>query len=203
MTPAHAVIIAGGQGQRLGGARKADIRIGGITMLERVADALTSAARPVIVATGPHGASLALGPDYIGVSDLDSNGGGPLAGLAAAVASLRSRGITKGALVSVAVDTPFLPADYTQRLLAALTTAPSAFAAWGDGFYPPNAAWRLEAIADLPERASAYGSLKALHQSLGGARVAWDDAADNPFDNLNTLQDLVALQKRANRLARL
>ena len=98
MTPAHAVIIAGGQGQRLGGVRKADIRIGGITMLERVAGALTSATRPIIVATGPHGASLALGLDYIGVSDLDGTGGGPLAGLAAAGASLRSRGITQGAL---------------------------------------------------------------------------------------------------------
>lgn len=201
MTATFGVIIAGGQGQRLGGVRKADLRIGGVRLIERMAKVLSALEQPLMVATGPEANGLVLGPQFWPVSDIEGTQGGPLAGLAAAVLALRSRGIMGGVLVSVAVDTPFLPHDYVARLLSGLDSAPAAFAGWRDAFYPPNAAWRLEAIADLPERLGEVASLKALHQRLGSVRVGWDDEKDNPFDNLNTLADLVALGERANRRA--
>jgi molybdopterin-guanine dinucleotide biosynthesis protein A len=201
VTSIFGVIIAGGQGHRLGGVRKADIRIGGVRLIERVARVLGALERPLMVATGPEANDLVLGPQFWPASDIEGSQGGPLAGLAAAVLDLQWRGILDGILVSVAVDTPFLPDDYVARLLSGLDTSPASFAGWKDAFYPPNAAWRLEAIADLPERLGETASLKELHQRLGAARVSWDEAEANPFDNLNTLADLVALGERANRMA--
>ena len=203
MSLAYGVIIAGGQGHRLGGVRKADLRIGGSPLIIRVSRVLVTLEQPLIVATGPRDTWLDLGPQFVPVGDIEGFEGGPLAGLAAAVLMLRSRGIVTGTLISVAVDTPFLPKDYVERLLTGLNKAPAAFAGWHDAFYPPNAGWRLEAIADLPEQLGGTASLKALHRQLGSIRVGWDEATENPFDNLNTLADLLALGKRAQRAPRL
>ena len=203
MSLAYGIIIAGGQGHRLGGVRKADLRIGGSKLIARVARVLGRLEQPLMVATGPGDTRLDLGPQFLPVCDIEGAEGGPLAGLAAAVLMLRSRGIVTGTLISVAVDTPFLTKDYVERLLAGLNNAPAAFAGWHDAFYPPNAGWRLEAIADLPERPGETASLKALHRQLGSVRVGWDAATENPFDNLNTLADLLPLGKRAQRVPRL
>lgn len=191
----YAVIIAGGEGKRLGGVIKADLTIGGVRLIERVAARLSKAERPLLVATGPAGRNFNLPAGCEAVSDLPDGVGGPLAGLVAAVKWLRDRGIAQGALVSVAVDTPFLPEDYVERLVGALAAAPSAFAAWGEDFYPPNAAWDL---ARLPELESAR-SLRALQAAMGAQRVGWDDMRENPFANVNTPENLAALEERASR----
>lgn len=198
MSPPHAVIIAGGQGQRLGGVRKADLKVGGRRLIDRVAIALGSVAPPLLVATG-HG-SLALPPGAIGLPDLNDTLGGPLAGLAAAVDWLNDHGIADGLIVSSAVDTPFLPADFVAGMTAALESHSAVYARWGDEFYPPNALWRLSAIATLPARVragSAPRSLKALLEELGAVPHDWQRVASlDPFDNLNTLTDLMRLERR-------
>ena len=201
MSLVHAVIIAGGEGQRLGGVRKADLRIGGVRQIDRVVAALGPEARPILDSTGPEHRRIDLPADCAAIPDLDAPHGGPLAGLAAAVDRLARERITHGLLVSVAVDTPFLPADFVQRLQAALGEAPAAFAAWGGDFYPPNALWRLERLQGLPAGiidGTAPVSLKALQRELGAVRVDWagSDKA-NPFLNINTVTDLIALQRIA------
>lgn len=199
MSLPHGVIIAGGKGERLGGVRKAELRIGGRRLIDRVADGLGEM-ESLIVSVGPvdDGRRSLAGATVI--TDLDSPVGGPLAGLAAAVASLQARGVSDGFLVSVAVDTPFLPHDFVSRLEAALGDAPAAYSAWGEQFYPPNAIWRLSALADLPGqvlRNVAPHSLKALHKALGAQAVDWSGYEQNPFANLNTVADLVALGRHA------
>ncbi|MFN4211385.1 MAG: NTP transferase domain-containing protein, partial [Devosia sp.] len=49
MTLPHAVIIAGGRGERLGGVRKADLRLGGRRLVDRVADELGPLASPLML----------------------------------------------------------------------------------------------------------------------------------------------------------
>ena len=197
----YAVIIAGGSGTRLGGVRKGELRIGGLPVLERVIRGLNGVRDPVMVATGPARQLLLIPSSCEAVPDLPESTGGPLAGLLAAAKRLADSGITTGTLVSVAADTPFLPEDFVARISLALGDAPAAYAAWGEDFYPPNAIWRLEALQDmLPATGNAGkpGSLKALHSSLGSLRIDWSGWAQaNPFANLNTIKDLIALQNRA------
>lgn len=189
-----AVVLAGGEGSRLGMVRKADLRLGGRTMLDRVAEPLAACDQPVLVATGPGAATETT--HGISVPDLPGTLAGPLAGLAAAVAHLRGSAAPGDAVVSVAVDTPFLPADFVERLSTALNDRPAVYSAWGDGFYPTNAAYRLDAISHLPEEAAEIGSPRRLLESLAAARVDWTEPADDPFANLNTLADLAALTRR-------
>jgi molybdopterin-guanine dinucleotide biosynthesis protein A len=197
MSLPHAVIIAGGKGERLGGVRKGDLRIGGRRLVDRVAEALGPVAAPLMIATGPGAAQLRGPAGSASVPDLDTPTGGPLAGLAAAVEALGARGVGAGLLVSVAVDTPFLPADFVAIMRDRLGGAPAAYAAWGDQFYPPNALWRIETLTSLPEqmrKGGAVHSLKALQQMLGAAPVDWAERADaDPFANVNTVQDLIRL----------
>lgn len=201
MRQAHAVILAGGEGQRLGGVRKADLRIGGIRLLDRVVAALGPMSTPLLVAVGPEERGWQMSGEFTAIEDLPGPCGGPLAGLAAAVAVLAEHGVTTGKLISVAVDTPFLPDDFAQRMLAELADAPVAYAAWNDEFYPPNAAWELSALVGLPAAiagAKPPASLKALQRAMGARRVDWaGQFAENPFVNVNTPADLIALGRRA------
>ena len=196
MSRVHAVILAGGAGERLGGVRKADLRIGGRRLADRVAAALGDVAAPILFSTGPKPRPAPAG--MMAVPDLPAPLGGPLAGLAAAVAELQRRGIGDGLLVSVAVDTPFLPADFVTVMQDGLGEAPAAYASWGEAFYPPNAVWRIAALPEQVLAGRAPGSLKALHRALGSRAVDWTEGqAADPFANLNTLADLMALGRRA------
>lgn len=197
MSLPHAVIIAGGRGERLGGVRKGDLRIGGQRLLDRVTASLGAVATPLMISVGRRDDGLESINGAMALADLNGPVGGPLAGLAAAIHALSMHGIEEGLLVSVAVDTPFLPSDFVAHLRSGLQQAPAAYAAWGGQFYPPNAIWRIEALAALPEQVvqnRAPASLKALHHELGARPVDWaGHAAADPFANLNTLSDLVAL----------
>ena len=198
MSLPHIVILAGGQGQRLGHVRKADLRIGGRTLLGRVAYAL-----------GPSGAKMiAVGQSidhpaptgFLAVRDLDTSLAGPLAGLAGAIAALQAIDIEKGLLVSVAVDTPFLPHNFVSRLQAGLNETDAAYASWRDQPYPTNAIWRIEAVADLPRQVhegTAPPSLRRLLEQMDAAAVDWSAEADmDPFANVNTFADLLTLARR-------
>lgn len=201
MSP-HAVIIAGGQGERLGGVRKADLLLGGRRLVDRVTEAL-GPVETLMIAVGPQDDGRGRRDDSIAVVDIAAPVGGPLAGLAAAVESLCARGITSGLLASAAVDTPFLPNDVVARLVEALGDEPAAYAAWGEQFYPPNAVWRLEVLQGLPAQVragTAPKSLKVLLQGLNAVPVDWRHHVDfNPFLNVNTVADLIALEKTALR----
>jgi molybdenum cofactor guanylyltransferase len=194
------VIIAGGEGRRFGGVLKSELRVGGVRLIDRVA-ARFSRCDPLLVVHGRHDAArLSLPDGALAVPDLESDYGGPLAGLAAAVDWLATRGWS-GHVVMSAVDSPFLPADYVPRLLEALTDAPGAVARCGEQPYPTNSAWRLAAIATLPTEVragTAPRSLKRLAERLGAAAVDWSiGAVGDPFANANTPEDLAALDARA------
>lgn len=202
MSLPHAVIIAGGQGRRLGGVRKAELKLGERRLIDRVAAALGAVQRPILVATGPEHPTPP-GP-YKGIPDIDVALGGPLAGLAAAVDLLAKSGVEDGLLVSVAVDTPFLPADFAAVMMESLGDHAAVYARWGTEFYPPNTLWRLSILACLPDRVrdgTAPKSLKLLLGEIGAISHDWQASAPlNPFDNLNTFSDLIRLSRReANR----
>ena len=197
---AHVLILAGGRGSRLGAVRKSEIRLGGQPLLARVANRLPVDQNAFLISTGPD----ASGPVDFGTAlpDLDAPLGGPLAGIAAAAAHLRDRAPPDSVMVSIAVDTPFLPLDFVPRLLAALADgARAAQACWRGNAYPTNAAWRLADLQHLPEQAhggAGVQSPKALLAQLNAVSVDWEATqAEDPFANLNTLADLINLSRRA------
>ena len=199
MSRIAAVILAGGRGERLGGAIKANLTIGGRRLMERVSDVLADA-EPILVSCGGFDpASLALLPSQIAIPDLPTDYAGPLAGLAAAVDWAVAQPQKPAILVVAAVDTPFLPPDYLSRLTDAAN--PAAIASFAGQPYPTSSAWRLDAIADLADQVragTAPHSLKRLGQALGAADVPFPaHAGGDPFANLNTPEDRLALEQRA------
>jgi molybdenum cofactor guanylyltransferase len=202
MNRVAAVVLAGGRGERLGGAVKANLTVGGIRLLDRVVAALGNIPHPILLSHGaisPHD----IGPmgGLIPVPDLEADYAGPLAGLAGAVAWCLTAEEPPQLLLTVAVDTPFVPADFATRMAGAVEGQQAVVAGHGGQRYPTNAIWRLSAIADLPDRVregTAPRSLMRLADSLGASSLEWPEiAGGDPFANANTPPDLEALAARA------
>lgn len=196
-----ALILAGGRGERLGGTIKSELVVGGRRLLDRVAEPLAGCS-PLLVSHGRLDVGLLhLTDPMVPVADLDGDYAGPLAGVAGAVAYLNTLPAPPELLVSVAVDTPFLPLDFVRRLRDALADGRAAIASYTGQPFPTNAIWRLAAIQDLPARiaaATAPRSLKSLGAHLGAQLVEWPiTPAGDPFANINTPEELAEMQRRA------
>lgn len=189
-----AVILAGGKGERLGGANKALLEIGGRSFVDRAVEA-ADACEPILIAVGPRGFEVP--PGTTAIPDLESDYAGPLAGVAAAVDRLRPG--TADALFSIAVDTPLFPADFLGRALPLLDEADVVIGAYGAQDYPTNALWRLDSIAGLAgdvRSGAAPRSLKRLAEGLRAERLDYAKlVAEDPFRNANTPEDLELLRR--------
>jgi molybdopterin-guanine dinucleotide biosynthesis protein A len=197
VSPPAGLILAGGSGSRLGGVAKAGLRVGGVALVQRAAAAL-GACRPVLLAHGR------IAPERIGLSGLvllpdgPPPPEGPLAGLAAAAAWLAAHRPGTEAILSLAVDTPFFPADFAERARARHPGAPAVVAAFAGQAYPTNALWQLAPL--LEALREAPNSLARLAERMGAPHLDWaGTAAENPFANVNTLAELLAANRRARR----
>ncbi len=111
-----AVVLAGGAGTRLGGADKAGLRVGGISLLDRVLAASAGARHTVVVGAQRPTARV------VTWTLEQPPGGGPMAGLAAGIAVLER--VTRPAPVLVlATDLPQLRSHDVGRLVEALAGA--------------------------------------------------------------------------------
>jgi molybdenum cofactor guanylyltransferase len=201
MTSAAAVILAGGKGERLGGAVKATLRVGGVRLIDRVIAAVAGA-DPIVIASGRvDPADFGRERGWVFVPDAAGDVSGPLAGLAGGIAWLSTRQPRPDFVLSVAVDTPFFPAAFLKLALDQIGDAGAAVARYRGQDYPTNTLWRLDAVADLAERVgdgTSPGSLKRLLEKVGAATIDWPpEARGNPFANVNTHDDLAALRARS------
>jgi molybdopterin-guanine dinucleotide biosynthesis protein A len=135
------------------------------------------------------------------IADLLTSYGGPLAGVAAAIAALSAN--PPDLLLTVAVDTPFFPADFPQRAIAMLEGGRDVIVAAFDGQdYPTNAVWRFGALTSLPARiidGTAPHGLRRLIAAHNSAMLDYGGlTAENPFANANTPEDLAALRGAAD-----
>jgi molybdopterin-guanine dinucleotide biosynthesis protein A len=196
----RAVILAGGLGSRLGGVRKATLRVGNRRLLDLVSERLGDGIeRPILVASGPE--RWPVEPDgFCVVQDDRAGHAGPLAGVLAAAAALRRLGMQEGVLITAAADAPFLPDDYVERLLAALAGKAAAHAVWRENFYPTHAAWRIEMLPDAASLGSPLPGPRALLDGMFSVPVDWSGSHDrNPFAGINTLDHLLSAQGRMGR----
>lgn len=202
MTTCATVIFAGGAGERLGGVNKASLLVGGMPMLNRVHEILRAADGMHFLALGQKSAEVfsPLGA-LVPVPDLPGPLGGPLAGLAAAVARCQQMPSQPQFILTASVDAPLLPAEFPTTMLNAVSQdSPGAIVRYGGQQHPTHGIWRLSALANLLADASkgrGPRSLKHLAAEARAAIIDWKESTDgDPFISLNTISDLVTISHR-------
>ncbi|NHB78063.1 molybdenum cofactor guanylyltransferase MobA [Rhodobacter calidifons] len=184
------VILAGGQGRRLGGADKALIPLAGRPLIAHVLDRLEPQVdRVLISANGDPSRFTGFGCRVLP----DARPQGPLSGVLAALTLAVEMEATH--VVSTPVDTPFLPGDLVPQLLLAAEGAPEGVALASDatGDHPATALWPVglaPALADFLATGEARVLRFAEAHRAGRARFP-DPGA---FRNLNTPEDLSAAE---------
>ena len=183
------------------GSHKPVLDVGGRPLVARVLDA--AGAHPALVVGPGQGV-----PEGVRVVLERVPGGGPVAGLAAAVEALTAAADASlpYAVVVLAADLPFVTSAHVDRLLDALDgpdgpDGPDAadLAVTVDRDGRPNwlcAAWRLDALrARLDELGDAYGS--SMRKLADGIRTqSVDDPAELALD-VDTPADLAGARDRA------
>jgi molybdopterin-guanine dinucleotide biosynthesis protein A len=194
------VVLAGGLARRMGGADKAGILIGGVTILQRVLARLKPQCRALILnANGDPARFAATGLTVVADSVPDYPG--PLAGILAGLdwAANHAPGIAW--VVTAPSDCPFLPRDLVARLHLARSEAgtPLACAQSGGRRHPVVALWPVALREDL-RHALVHDNIRKVEAwaARRGVGVAdWPDAPVDPFFNVNTPDDVAT----ANRIA--
>jgi molybdopterin-guanine dinucleotide biosynthesis protein A len=186
------LILAGGQGRRMGGVDKGLQPLRGRPMVAWVLERLAPQVTEVIVNANQNQAEYArLGCRVVG----DEIGGfaGPLAGLQAGL-----KANVHPFLVTVPCDSPFLPRDLVARLHAALIANHADLAVAKTGTQPhPVFSLVRESLAGHLARFLQGGGRKidAWYASLKVVEVSFDDEAE-AFSNINTPEDLAEHEKR-------
>lgn len=115
--PYDAIVLAGGQGRRLGGVSKPAIEIGGRRLLDIALEAVTGAARTIVV-----GETLPTTRSVKWTREQPA-GGGPVAALAAGLLL-----VTSETVVVLAADLPFVTPAAIKALVRAKADAAAAIA---------------------------------------------------------------------------
>ena len=186
------LILAGGQGRRMGGVDKGLQPLRGRPLAAWVLERLAPQVTEVIINANHHQSEYArLGCRVVG----DEIGGfaGPLAGLHAGL-----KANVHPFLVTVPCDSPFLPRDLVARLHAALVAhhADLAVAKTGDQPHPVFALVRETLAGHLAQFLGGGGrKIDAWYASLQVVEVPFDDEAD-AFSNINTPAELAQHERR-------
>ena len=172
------------------GSDKAMVPLAGQPLAARVAARLAPQVAALAVSANGDPARLA----FLGLPVLPDTppSRGPLSGVLRALLWARAQGAT--ALVTAAVDTPFLPADLAARLWAAgqgcLTLARS------DGRSHPTAAYWPIALSQDLQAFLASGETPRMMSFVQRHDPAFADFPAGSFSNLNSPADLIAAEAR-------
>jgi molybdenum cofactor guanylyltransferase len=180
------LVLAGGQGRRMGSADKGLVRLRGQPMVRHVLDRFAPQVDEILINANRNIAEYeALGHPVI--RDQLDGFAGPLAGFHAGLERAEH-----ALLATVPCDSPFLPLDLVARLLEGLEAqhADLAVARTHDQPHPVFALVRRDVLPHL-ERFLAGGGRKidAWYATLKTVEVAFDDEAE-AFRNINTAAEL-------------
>ncbi len=184
-----AVILAGGQGRRMGGQDKGLIEIDGKPLVAILIDRLERQGVDIVInANRNHERYRQFG--YPVVSDRLDDYQGPLAGFASAMSAVDTRYI-----LTLPCDGPRLADDYVARFIAAASRQPGVLVAFdGERLQPVHALIRVDLLPSL-ERFLESGERKIdrWYAEQDFQRVDFSDCADM-FRNINTPSDQESLQ---------
>ncbi len=189
-----AVLLAGGQGVRMGGGDKPLRMLGGRTLLEHAITRIRpQVAAMVLNANGDATRFAAFGLDV--VADGIADHPGPLAGILAGMRWAARIGAAD--VLSVPTDTPFLPDDLVARLMAARNGLPLACAASGGWTHPVIGLWPV-GLADALE-ADLRAGMRKIDRWTAQHGVAHAEFSTSPFDpffNVNTPEELAEAERK-------
>ena len=178
------IVLAGGQGRRMGGVDKGLQLLRGRPMIAWVLERLAPQADEIIINANQNPETYrALG--HAVVSDDISGFAGPLAGLHAGL-----KAASHPLVVTVPCDSPFLPSDLVSRLRSSLKDNELAVAKTGDQAHPVFCLLKRSLYEDLDAFLRGGGrKIDAWYGKLRHVEVSFDDEAE-AFRNINTREEL-------------
>jgi molybdopterin-guanine dinucleotide biosynthesis protein A len=197
--PTVAVVLAGGQGRRMGGDKALRL-LDGRPLLAHVIARVAPQVDGVVISANGDPARLA-GFGLPVVADTMAGHPGPLAGVLAGLLWVRAHRTDVSDLLVVPTDTPFLPPDLLARLRAGRGAAALACAASLGRVHPVVSLWRVgQALALGAALAGGERRVMGWMERQGMAAVDFPELPD-PFANLNTPEELAQAQGVAWRNA--
>ncbi len=185
-----AVILAGGQGRRMGGQDKGLIEIDGRAIVQILIEKLRRQSLPILVNANRNQQLYAAFGEAV-VSDQIDNYQGPLAGFASAMSQVNSDYI-----LTMPCDSPLLIDDYADRFITAQASANAAICVAHDGerMQPVHALIRVDLLDSLLEFLdSGDRKIDRWYAKHKPELVDFSDSA-GMFANINTPQDQQRLQ---------
>ena len=190
------IVLAGGEGKRVGGQDKGLLQLNGIPVVERVLSILRPQCDAMLLVANRNQDRYARYARVIG--DEVPDHAGPLAGIVAAL-SLIGREPQRFSgfewLLTAPVDCPDPPQDLFARLHAALRTSPNALCAYARDehklqplFALYSLQFREKLLDSAREALNIHASPLRWHMELGAVAVDFPDQAD-AFRNLNTPEE--------------
>ncbi len=186
----------------MGGGDKALLKIGNVTILERVLERLRPQCAAIVLNANGDPSRFA-GTRLPVVADSVSGFAGPLAGILAGLDWAAEHVPEMTWIASVPGDCPFLPRDLVMRLHQARVQAgtPLACAKSGDWRHPVVGLWPVALRHDL-RRALVEEDLRKIEvwtARHGVAIAEWPDTPIDPFFNVNTPEDAAKADKIATQ----
>ncbi|MGB1875385.1 MAG: molybdenum cofactor guanylyltransferase MobA [Rhodospirillaceae bacterium] len=183
-----AVILAGGDGRRLGGVEKALVTLNGRKLIDHTLEHLQPQSGNLALSLRVH-KPWADAYDLPVVLDRPTTEVGPLGGIAASLIWATSLTPAPSWVVTVPVDAPFLPSTLIERLTT--TDGDIAVAHSNGRAHHAVAAWRPHLAHPLID-ALRHGAM-AIHKFQSQHNVVdveWTGETIDPFYNINTPSDL-------------
>ncbi|MEO5764685.1 MAG: molybdenum cofactor guanylyltransferase MobA [Casimicrobiaceae bacterium] len=182
------IVLAGGQGRRMGGVDKGLVELDGQPLAAHALARLAPQVGTILINANQNVERYAAFGHPV-VRDAVGGFAGPLAGLHAGMSAA-----TTTHVVTVPCDSPFLPHDLVSRLAQALAErgAQLAVARTFDQPHPVFALVRRDVLPHLGAFLAAGGrKIDAWYAALATVEVAFDDEAD-AFRNINTAAELAS-----------
>jgi molybdopterin-guanine dinucleotide biosynthesis protein A len=190
MTGVAVVILAGGEGRRIGGEKPLR-QLAESRLIDRALDLARRWSNTIAVAVRDPSQIPALNAELVEDEAIE----GPLGGLAAGLKFARIK--SRAFLLTIPADMPFLPPDLLDRLAATIGDSGCAMASSGGHAHPVCGLWRAATLDRLAQYVSSGSrSLKGFAALVGTIEVEWPATPEDPFFNINSADDLAEAEKR-------
>jgi molybdopterin-guanine dinucleotide biosynthesis protein A len=184
MSEVTGIVLAGGQGRRMGGVDKGLQLLHGKPMVAAVLARLEPQVSEILINANQNLEAYARFGHRV-IPDAIGGFAGPLAGLHACLSEAAN-----DLVLTVPCDSPFLPLDLFSRLLSHFEHNDLAVAKTGGQAHPVFALVRTSVKANLEDFLKKGGrKIDAWYSTLEVVEVQFDDEAD-AFRNINTREEL-------------